>query len=278
MHPLANHLTQLQELTLIRVEQKTHRKGHRLDELDASISALTTQLPEDLQNLVARMQKRDHVIIVPVSQGICAGCGMRLPTSLIQAVKVSPDLQMCPTCTRILYVPDASPRHIGQAPRRSEPRKVGISRFSSPTLMIPRLKAANRDEAIRELADRMQVEQFVDRADQLVEAALRREAVVSTAVDHGLAFPHVRGVEGGGLTLALGLSAKGVRFDDQSKALTRIVFFMVIPTAASAFYMKLLAGLAETCTDPEARRLLLAAETQDALWKVLVKVTRKQVA
>jgi mannitol/fructose-specific phosphotransferase system IIA component (Ntr-type) len=85
-------------------------------------------------------------------------------------------------------------------------------------------------------------------------------------------------VEGGGLTLALGLSAKGVRFDDQSKALTRIVFFMVIPTAASAFYMKLLAGLAETCTDPEARRLLLAAETQDALWKVLVKVTRKQVA
>jgi mannitol/fructose-specific phosphotransferase system IIA component (Ntr-type) len=278
MHPKINHLIQLQELSLIRTEQKAHRQGHRLDELDASIDGLTDQLPPDVQALVSRMQKRDTIMIVPMMNGACAGCGMRLPTSHVQAVKVSDQIQVCPTCTRILYFQDGLPRSVGKTPRRSEPRKVGIARFSAAGLMIPRLKAATRDEAIAELAAKMQEEGFVDDSGKLVEAALKREAIVSTAVEHGLAFPHVRGVEGGGLTLGLGISAKGIKFDGHDKALTRIVFFLVIPTAASAFYLKLLAGLAETFADAEARKALMAEEAPEKLWKALVKLTKKTVA
>ena len=257
MHPKINHLIQLQELTLIRTEQKAHRHGHRLDELESSIRTLTEELSPDVQGLVTRMQKRDLVIAVPMTNGICTGCGMKIPTSLVQAVKVSTQLQVCPICTRILYFQDGLPRHVGAAPRRGDPRKVGIARFSAPSLMIPQLEATTRDDAIRELAQKMQESGFVDDADKLVEAALQREAIVSTAVDHGLAFPHVRRVEGGGLTLGLGLSSKGIKFDGHDKTLSRIIFFVVIPTAASAFYLKVLAGLAETFSDADAREALL---------------------
>ena len=277
MHPIINHLIQLQELTLIRTEQKAHRHGHRLDELDASIQSLTTQLPPDVRATLARMQKRDVLVIVPISNGICTGCGMKLPTSHVQAVRVSEHIQLCPICTRILYYPEGTARHIGKAARRADPRKDGIARFSSQALMIPRLKANTRDEAIRELAGRLKDEAFVDDAEKLVEAALKREAIVSTVVDHVMAFPHVRGVEGGGLTLGLGISAKGIRFDEHDKTVTKIIFFMVIPTAASAFYLKLVAGLAETFMDPEARKLLMAEEAPDKLWKALVKLTKKKV-
>jgi mannitol/fructose-specific phosphotransferase system IIA component (Ntr-type) len=277
MHPKINHLIQLQELSLIRAEQKAHRNGHRLDELDASIADLTSQLSPDVQALVVRMQKRDSIIIVPMANGTCTACGMRLPTSHVQQVKVSDQLQVCPICTRLLYFYEGLPRHVGKAPRRTEPRKVGVARFSSSALMIPRLKATTRDEAIRELATKMQVEGFVDDADKLVEAALKREAIVSTALDHSLAFPHVRGVEGGGLTLGLGISAKGIKFDGHDKSLTKIVFFLVIPTAASAFYLKLLAGLAETFADAEARKTLSAEELPEKLWKALIKLTKKTI-
>jgi len=277
MNPIVNHLIQLQELTQIRVEQKAHRHGHRLDELDASIAGLTQQLPSDVRSTVARMQKRDTLIIVPISNGICTGCGMKLPTSLVQAVRVSEHIQVCPICTHILYYPEGTPRHIGKLPRRTEPRKDGIARFSSQALMIPRLKAATRDEAIRELANKLRDEGYVDDAEKLMDAALKREAIVSTVVDTVMAFPHVRGVEGGGLTLGLGISPKGIRFDEREKNLTRIVFFMVIPTAASAFYLKLVAGLAETFMDSEARKLLMAEELPEKLWKVLVKLTKKKV-
>lgn len=277
MHPKINHLIQLQELSLIRMEQKAHRHGHRLDELDASIKSLTEQLPSDVQGLVTRMQKRDAIMTVPMANGTCTGCGMKIPTSLVQSVKVSDCLQVCPICTRILYFQEGLPRHVGAAPRRGDPRKVGIARFSAPSLMIPKLEAGTREEAIMEMAAKMQEEGYVDDAAKLVEAALKREAIVSTAVDHGLAFPHVRGVEGGGLTLGLGISGKGIKFDGHDKTMTRIVFFMVIPTAASAFYLKLLAGLAETFSDAEARKALVAEETPEKLWKMLVKLTKKTI-
>jgi mannitol/fructose-specific phosphotransferase system IIA component (Ntr-type) len=88
----------------------------------------------------------------------------------------------------------------------------------------------------------MQDEGFVEDGDQLLELAMQREAIISTAVDSGMAFPHVRGVEGGGLTMAVGIHKKGVKFGGPGRSLTRIFFFMVIPTATSAFYLKLISG------------------------------------
>lgn len=277
MHPKINHLIQLQELSLIRAEQKAHRGGHRLDELTAAIRDLTAQLSPEIQALVLRMQKRDSIIIAPMTNGTCNACGMRLPTSHVQQVKVSDQLQVCPVCTRLLYFQEGLPRHVGKAAKHTEPRKVGVARFSSSSLMIPRLTATTRDEAIRELAKKMQEAGVVDDASKLVDAALKRESIVSTALEHTLAFPHVRGVEGGGLTLGLGVSAKGIKFDDNDKGLTKIIFFIVIPTAASAFYLKLLAGLAETFSEAEARKALSAEDSPEKMWKALVKLTKKTV-
>jgi mannitol/fructose-specific phosphotransferase system IIA component (Ntr-type) len=143
--------------------------------------------------------------------------------------------------------------------------------------MIPRLTGGTVEEVIREMATTMEAEGFVRGAEKLVEAALQREAILSTSVDHGMAVPHVRGVEGGGLTLALGLLPSGIKWHAENHELTRIVFFIVIPTAASAFYLKLLAGLAETFTLPESRAALLAESSVEGLWKALGKVTRKSV-
>lgn len=114
-------------------------------------------------------------------------------------------------------------------------------------------------------------------ADQLLELAMQREAIVSTAVDSGMAFPHVRGVEGGGLSMMLGIHKKGIHFGGPGRTLTRIFFFMVIPTATSAFYLKLISGLSQTFREKEVREELLAAQTEEELWKVLVRRTRKVI-
>jgi mannitol/fructose-specific phosphotransferase system IIA component (Ntr-type) len=278
MHVLVNHLIQLQELTLIRDEQKVTAPGaDHLQQLDASIAGMTGELPVDTRTLFLKLHKRDHIVISPISDGICAICGMRLPISLVQAVRLAREIHSCPNCARMLYCADLAPRRIGKSPRRTDPRKVGIVRFSSEALMVPRLDAAEKEGVIRELAYKMEHEGFVVHADKLVEEALRREAILSTAVDHGIAFPHVRGVEGGGLTLAMGLSPKGVDFGDKKDNLTKIVFLIVIPTAASAFYLKLLAGLTETLMKAENRKALLAEKEPDKLWKTLAKVTRATI-
>ncbi len=199
---------------------------------------------------------------------------MKLPRSLVQSVKVEKEIHLCPNCARMLYFMRGAPRRVGATIRRTPRSKPGVHRFSSVNLMVPALASKDRDGAITELAERMETEEYVEGADKLVEAALRREAIVSTALDHGIAFPHVRGVEGGSLTLALGLSRPGIKFDGPAGQLTKIIFFMVIPTASSAFYLRLLSGLSESFRAADARKALLAAKEPEALWKALVKATR----
>lgn len=46
--------------------------------------------------------------------------------------------------------------------------------------------------------------------------------------------------------------------------------------AASAFYLKLLSGLTQSFSTKEARDALLKAKTQEELWKILVKATKKR--
>jgi len=277
MHPLVNHLIQLQDLTLVRDEQKVSGDSTHLERLDAAIKTMAQELPTDVRTLYHKLFAKDHIVLSPVSEMLCAVCGMKLPISQVQAVRLGREMQSCPNCARILFYPEGVARRLGKAARRTGPRKVGISRFSSSTLMIPSLASPEKEGAITELAYKMEKEGFVDKAQPLIEEALRREAIVTTAVDHGMAFPHVRGVEGGGLTLALGLSNKGVRFEPDKKNLTKMVFLIVIPTAASAFYLKLLAGLAETFADPEARKALLACSDVEETWKTMIRLTRATI-
>ena len=274
MQPVINLLVQLQELIIARAQQEAGMPGAQLDQLDESISSLTKEIPADVSQQFARLLQKSPLAIVPVVNGVCTACGMTLPVSLVHQVHAAERIYHCPACARLLFHRESSARNTRKAPRRSDPPKVGIERFSAEALMIPALKGTDRDAVLTELCQKLAAEGFVDDAGKLLESALQREAIVSTAVENGLAFPHVRCIEGGALTLALGLAPKAIKFDPAGKASTRIVFFMVIPTAASAFYLKLLAGLSQVFQKAENREKLLEADTSEKLWKALMKATR----
>jgi len=276
MQSLINHLNQLQDLILIRDEHRQTGDGSHLERLNESIDALTEKLPADVRSLFQRLYNKDHIVMAPMYNGNCSICGMRMPISQVQAVRLCKTLQNCPNCARILFEENDAPQWIGESPSRTTPRKSGISRFSNPSLMISNLKATNGKEAIIELCRLMEEKKFVSNSDKLIQSALEREAVLSTAVSDGLAFPHVRGVEGGGLTLALGVSKEGIPYDDAGN-IVHIIFMITIPTAVSAFYLRLMSGLTEAFVKEQNRNAVIAAETPEALWKALTKATRYAV-
>lgn len=280
MQSLINHLLQLQELVLILDEHRATGDGSHLDRLSKNIEELAAGLPQSTRDFAMRLLKKDHIVMAPMHNGSCAICGMRLPIGLVQSVRQSHDLQnnevqTCPSCARILYESADAARWVGESHTRSEPRKVGIARFSAQSLMVPNMRATKRDDAIIELANAMQDACFVDDASKLVTAAIERENILSTGMENGLAFPHVRGVEGGGLTLAVGTSKKGIKFDSEHTA--NIICFLTIPTAVSAFYLRLIAGLTDAFMKAANRTAIVAAPDQETLWKTLVKATRYSV-
>ena len=272
MQSLINQLLQLQELVLILDEHRATGDGTHLSRLNENIDQMTEKLPIQIRSFVQRLIKKDHIVMAPMHNGACAICGMRLPISQVQSVRKLKEIQTCPSCARILYESAEAAQWVGEAQSRTVPRKSGIARFSAATLMLPNMQATTRDEAIRELAACIQQAGFVDDSEKLVHAALERENILGTAMEHGLAFPHVRGVEGGGLTLAMGTHTQGVAFDAEHTS--NIICFFVIPTAVSAFYLRLMAGLTETFLKAQNRLALMEATTPEQLWKALVKATR----
>jgi len=278
MKPVINLLVQLEEFLEIEKQKKTMSPAAPTDGLSETIKTLSSKLPRDIRSQFEKLRRKGMTAVVPISDGLCSGCGISLPRGVEQAARSGDDMLMCPNCTRMLYrLPEGAPRQKARQTQRFAPAKVGIARFSAPGLMIPNMEATTMEEAISELCTQLETEEFIEEASVLQEKALLRESIMSTSVDHGLAFPHVRGVEGGGLTLALGICPKGIRFSTESKLLTRIIFFLAIPTAASSFYLKLLSGLSETFMQDDAREKLLAAEGSDKLWKALLSTTRRTV-
>jgi PTS system nitrogen regulatory IIA component len=277
MKKILNHLIQLQELDFALAEEKASSSKMPLAQLEKSVAQILKQLPEELAERYQRLHKRNPLAVVPVMHGTCPPCGIALPPALVNAVKAAEQVQYCPHCGRFLYFPETVARQQRKPAAGDRPVAAGIGRFSAPQLMIPKLSATTREEAIAELAQMMAQQGFVENADTIIELALRREAIVSTAVEHGLAFPHVRDVEGGGLTFAVGLKGKGLDFGAPDGKLTKIIFLMAIPSPASAFYLRLLTGLVRSLGETDARKALLDCETPEAMWKTLGKLTRDAI-
>jgi len=277
MNKLLNHLIQLQDLNFTLAEQQALLSDVCLTELEDSIKVLAKNLPGQVLRLFDTLHARYTTAVVPVTGGICSGCGVALPTSQAYELHVTKEIMQCPRCARIIYPREGSPRQLKRISKHTEKPSVGIARFSSPQLMIPNLTAKSREEALNELIGIMAAEGFIEDPKSLLTAALNREAIVPTAVEHGLSFPHVRGVEGGGLIFSLGTKKQGIKFGAPRERLTRIIFFIVIPFAASAFYLQIIAGLMETFREAESRDKLLSADTQDEIWKVLTALTKKTI-
>ncbi|MBR2983621.1 MAG: PTS sugar transporter subunit IIA [Kiritimatiellae bacterium] len=269
-----NVLRQLQELVLTRDEHHQTGDGSHLDSLNDSIEALHRKLEAQVCGLYDRLYKKSHIVISAMSNNCCAVCGMQVPIAQGQQVRMAQHLITCSSCGRILFASDGdAPRNVAESPDRDNP-KTGISRFSAEELMIADLDASTREEAIAALARAMEDNKFIANADNLVSQALERESILSTAVGEGLAFPHVRGVEGGGLTLAMGVSKKGIDWDGDK---VHIVFLSAIPVAVSAFYLRLMAGLTQAFDKEANRKAIVTAADGAALWKALQKATRTTV-
>ncbi len=269
-----NILRQLQEFVLTRDEHHQTGDGSHLDSLNDSIFELQDKLNPQVKGLYDRLYKKSHIVIAAMANECCSVCGMHVPTAQRQQVQLAQHLVTCSSCGRILFATASDAAHnVSEKPDRDDP-KTGISRFSAEELMQASLKAEDKVGAIAELAALMEQNKFIANADALVSAAMDREAVLSTAVGGGLAFPHVRGVEGGGLTLAMGVSKKGIDWDGET---VHLVFLSAIPVAVSAFYLRLMSGIVQSFGKKENLDAALAAADSATLWKALVKATRHTV-
>jgi Kef-type K+ transport system membrane component KefB len=134
---------------------------------------------------------------------------------------------------------------------------------------------ATRQELIRLLAHR--IAQRMDRPQDgghFTQRVLDREALASTGVGDGVAFPHA---EVPGLprpVLAFARLASGADFDPPDGVPVRLVFLLLMPPRDYERQLQLLSAMARLMTRPEVRLGLLGARDEGAVLATLDDVGR----
>ncbi len=269
MNKHINLMLQIQDMTLALSVNDVIHKNNDTEEigkkLASDIETMKKSLPSEIQDALARIETKYELFVVPMVNDCCTGCFIKLPVGIANNIKSPSECLFCPNCHRYLYhdeKPFARPDN--------NMHYKGIARFSSVNLMFPELKSKKHADVIEELGNLIADTGFVKSSDEFSRALIKREALCSTAVGSGIAFPHARDIQACGLTLAVALAPEGIDFGDDE--IVKVLFVSAVPIQTSVFYMELVSKIARYFSKEENINKLLDCKTQEEMWKIIVKI------
>lgn len=119
-----------------------------------------------------------------------------------------------------------------------------LSEIIPSEAVLSKLKGSERDEAILEIVEHLVEKKKLteDQKDDLIVEFLKREALGTTAIGHGVAIPHVKTDKVKDFMGALAISRGGVEFSPDEPPV-HVIFLFLSPARAVSGHLKLLAHI-----------------------------------
>jgi len=152
---------------------------------------------------------------------------------------------------------------------------VPLSRLIIPRYIDLTLQPGTKMEVLTQLTSSFVKGGDIDADDQkrLVENLAYRESILSTAVDEGVAFPHLRTPSDNpipGPLIHIGRCDSGTDYGSPNGKPTYLFFF--ICTNSIAVHLRIIARLARAVSDSGLIRRLLDAKTEEAVLAVFLDI------
>jgi mannitol/fructose-specific phosphotransferase system IIA component (Ntr-type) len=155
-------------------------------------------------------------------------------------------------------------------------REVRIEEFFIRRGVLPAMKATERDKAIAELCEcALQQEPSLSHVE-LVEAILKREGQMATALGEGLAVPHARIPGLVKPLIAFGRSSTGIEWNAPDGVPARFIYLVLTPADDPDVQVLILRNIALTMNDESFRRNLMTPQTPQELWDTLHNALMKR--
>jgi mannitol/fructose-specific phosphotransferase system IIA component (Ntr-type) len=137
--------------------------------------------------------------------------------------------------------------------------------IAHPDVVVPNLRAANGEAAIRALHARLcAVTPAVKDARGLLEALIERSQLASVGIATDVALPHARTDAVERMVLAVGRAPDGIAFDAAHPSV-QLIFLIGTPRQQVGEYLQVVAALSRLLKTEGVRAALLAAETEEEL-------------
>jgi fructose-specific phosphotransferase system IIA component len=135
-----------------------------------------------------------------------------------------------------------------------------IDLLSEEVIKVP-LESTTKDGVIRELIQVLKSAGKVSDSQSAYDAVLAREALGSTGLENGIAVPHAKSPSVRSLTIAIGISPRGVDFNAQDGQPSRLFFLMLAPPNQSGPHIEALAEIARLTRSEAFCRMLTGARS-----------------
>ncbi|WP_370676107.1 PTS IIA-like nitrogen regulatory protein PtsN [Pleomorphomonas sp. PLEO] len=143
--------------------------------------------------------------------------------------------------------------------------------------ILPRLKSANKKQALQEMAAKAAALTGRDERD-IFETLMQREKLGSTGVGHGVAIPHGKLAGLDRLVGVFALLDRPIDFDSLDGESVDVMFLLLAPESAGADHLKALARIARVLRDDETAAKLRAADDATAMYALLTENARSDAA
>ena len=137
-----------------------------------------------------------------------------------------------------------------------------IDILSNDTIIV-QLKNKEKNAVIEELVDRLKETDKISNRDNVLQAILDREAVMSTGVGDGVAIPHGKCDSAKVLVAALGITDTPLDFESIDNKPVNLVWLLVGPPGKTGPHLKALSRISRLMHNGQFRENVIAANTPD---------------
>ena len=138
-----------------------------------------------------------------------------------------------------------------------------IKDILAPESMIMALKATNKEDAVKEMADLEVKTGIVNDEDEFIKSIWARENESTTGIGEGIAMPHARNKTINKARVLFAKSEKGIDYNSLDGQPVHLFFMITAPDGADNTHLEALAKLSGLLIDPDLVNALKKAQTPE---------------
>ncbi|MDE2811231.1 MAG: PTS sugar transporter subunit IIA [Gemmatimonadota bacterium] len=127
------------------------------------------------------------------------------------------------------------------------------------------LKGESKEDIIAELVNSLPVGDAITDREQVLQAVLDREKIMSTGIGDGIAIPHGKSAAVTELVAAMGTQQRGMDFDALDGEPAYVFFLLVSPANVSGPHIKALARISRLLKNDEFKKKLIEADSAEEI-------------
>ncbi len=131
------------------------------------------------------------------------------------------------------------------------------------------LKSNNKIDVIGELLSLLEINHLIEHPEEVLEAVLDREKIMSTGVGNGVAIPHCKTAHTKEFAISLGIHPQGVDFQSLDNQPARIIFLLIGPDTMPGTHIRLLSRISRIIAKKEVRDFILTCTSAEEIYRYL---------